>query len=84
MPRLVRAPAIAAILAFAGSPGATRAGAPSLQLKPGQALTFAVTVTDGTVTLGPGRLARPGAGEPKDGEVDRQRGQARALALRRP
>ena len=60
MPRLVRAPAIAVILAFAAFPGATCAGAPSLELKPGQALTFAATVTDGGVALGPGRLARPG------------------------
>ncbi len=69
MPRLVRAPAIAVILAFAALPGATCAGAPSLELKPGQALTFAATVTDGVIGLGPGRLTRPGAAEPKEGEV---------------
>lgn len=69
MPRLVRAPAIAVILAFAAFPGATCAGPPSLELKPGQVLTFAATVTGGVVALGAGRLTRPGAGEPKDGEV---------------
>jgi hypothetical protein len=42
---------------------------PSLDLKPGQEITFAVTSTDGRVALGTPRLSMPGAAQPKEGEI---------------
>jgi hypothetical protein len=71
MRSLVRTAAITLVFAFPALPCATRAEAPvpSLELKPGQALTFAVTVTDGRVTLGTARLTKPELAQPKDGEV---------------
>jgi hypothetical protein len=41
----------------------------TVDLKPGQELTFSVAVADGRVTLGPARLSKPGTAEPKQGEI---------------
>jgi hypothetical protein len=40
-----------------------------LELKAGQALTFAATIADGKVTLGPARLGKFGEMQPADGEI---------------
>ncbi len=40
-----------------------------LELKAGQALTFAATLADGNVTLGPARLGKFGEMQPADGEI---------------
>ena len=40
-----------------------------LELKAGQALTFAATIEDGKVTLGPARLGKFGEMQPADGEI---------------
>jgi len=59
----------ASLLAAIPRAAAGEQPAPSLDLKPGQEMTFAVTVADGRVALGPPRLTKPGAAAPKDGEV---------------
>ncbi len=41
----------------------------TVDLKPGQELTFPVTIDDGQVTLGPARASKPGTAQPKDGEI---------------
>ena len=50
------------------APRAQQAGA-GLVLKPNQEIVFALSVANGKIGLGPGRLERPGAGAPKDGEI---------------
>jgi hypothetical protein len=40
-----------------------------LELKAGQALTFAATLADGNVRLGPARLGKFGEMQPADGEI---------------
>lgn len=42
---------------------------PTLDLKPGQEITFAVAIADGRVTFGSARASRPGTATPKDGEI---------------
>jgi hypothetical protein len=42
---------------------------PTVDLRPGQEVTFPVTIADGKVTPGPARLSKPGAGAQKDGEI---------------
>ncbi len=74
MPSLLRArrlgPAIGVFFLAAAPLGApAEQPGPSLELKPGQETTFAVTVAGGGVALGTARLSRPGGAEPKDGEV---------------
>ncbi len=62
--------ALSACLAVAVSHAApAQEVGPSLALRPGQETTFAVTVSDGRVTLGTARLSKPGGGQPKDGEI---------------
>jgi hypothetical protein len=43
--------------------------AQAFNLRPGQELTFAVKIADGKVTLGPPRMSRLGAAQPRDGEM---------------
>src|SRR5208283_1743709 len=58
------------VVLSAAAPRLALAEQPSnLDLKPGQEITFPVTVADGRITLGPPRLTKPGAAQPKDGEV---------------
>jgi hypothetical protein len=42
---------------------------PTVDLRPGQEVTFPVTIADGKVTPGPARVSKPGAAAPKDGEI---------------
>jgi hypothetical protein len=42
---------------------------PTVELKPGQEIAFPVAIVDGGVMLGKPRLLRPGAVQPKDGEI---------------
>jgi hypothetical protein len=42
---------------------------PTVELKPGQEIAFPVAIVDGRVMLGKPRLSRPGATQPKDGEI---------------
>jgi hypothetical protein len=42
---------------------------PTLDLRPGQEVTFPVAIADGHIALGPPRVSKPGAVEPKDGEI---------------
>ena len=42
---------------------------PTVELKPGQEIAFPVAIVDGRVMLGKPRLLRPGAAQPKDGEI---------------
>ena len=72
MPSLSLAPfalALAAAVLTASSSAPAQQPGPSLDLKPGQELTFAVTSADGRVTLGAARASKPGGAAPKDGEV---------------
>ncbi len=72
MSRLPTARRFACVLVVlsAAAPRLALAEQPSnLDLKPGQEITFPVTVADGRITLGPPRLTKPGAAQPKDGEV---------------
>ena len=73
-----RIPAARTVVALGGllfaSPASSGAGpaqnpGATLDLKPGQELTFSVAVAEGRVTLGPARLSMPGAAQPKDGEI---------------
>ncbi|WP_158818359.1 hypothetical protein [Methylocapsa sp. S129] len=45
------------------------AAAQAFDLKSGQELTFAVTIADGKVTLGPPRASKLGAAQPASGEI---------------
>ena len=42
---------------------------PTVELKPGQEIAFPVAIVDGHVMPGKPRLLRPGATQPKDGEI---------------
>ena len=42
---------------------------PSVVLKPGEAIVVPVAISEGSLTLGKPRVGRPGAAEPKDGEI---------------
>ncbi len=42
---------------------------PTIDLRPGQEVTFPVAIVDGKVTPGPGHVSKPGAAAPKDGEI---------------
>ncbi len=46
-----------------------RAPAATVDLKPGQEVTFPVAVAEGRVTLGAVRASKPGTAQPKDGEI---------------
>jgi hypothetical protein len=71
----MRAVSLAALAAFccsglaAGAASAAGAEAKGFNLHPGEALTFTVKVADGAVALGPPRLSRLGAAQPRDGEI---------------
>ncbi|RBP04582.1 hypothetical protein DFR50_13959 [Roseiarcus fermentans] len=69
MPGFLRAQIFACALAAALPQPALAAQPATLDVKPGQEATFPVTIADGRVTLGPARLGRPGAAQPKDGEI---------------
>lgn len=43
--------------------------ATTVDLKPGQEVTFPVAIEDGQVTLGTARISKPGAVQPKEGEI---------------
>jgi hypothetical protein len=62
---------VGAVLFAAGPSGAKPAQGPvtTVDLKPGQELTFSVAVADGRVTLGPERASKPGTAHPRDGEI---------------
>ena len=51
-----------------GGPRAQDLG-PALDLRPGQEVTFPVTIADGRVTLGKARASRPGTAHPREGEI---------------
>ncbi len=57
--------------AFALPPDAAPAQnlGPTIDLRPGQEVTFPVTIAEGKVTSGPARLSKPGAAAQKDGEI---------------
>jgi len=59
-----------ALGAVAAPPEAARAQdlGPTIALRPGQEITFQVSIADGRVTFGPSRPSTPGA-SPKDGEI---------------
>jgi hypothetical protein len=61
--RLVPTLALALAPAFAEDLG------PAIDLKPGQEIAIPVTIVDGKVTLGSAHATKPGAGEPKEGEI---------------
>ena len=42
---------------------------PTLDLRPGQEVTFPVTIADGKVVPGLARVLKPGGAPPKDGEI---------------
>ncbi len=69
MRRSIRFLSFAALTAVAGAAYAAASKPPSYDLKSGQELTFSVTVADGQVKLGPPRLGRFGAAQPRDGEM---------------
>ncbi len=51
-------------------PAAAAAQSPdAVNLKPGQEVTIPVTIADGRVTLGAARVSRPGATQPRNGEI---------------
>ncbi len=60
-----------AVLFAAGPSGAkpTQGSASTVDLKPGQELTFSVAEADGRVTLGPAQASKPGTARPRDGEI---------------
>jgi hypothetical protein len=62
---------VGAVLFAVGSSEAkpTQGPATTVDLKPGQELTFSVALADGRVALGPARASRPGTAQPKDGEI---------------
>jgi hypothetical protein len=61
----------AVVLAVAVPRGAAFAQGlgPTLDVRPGQEVTFAVAIVDGRVALGPARTSKPGTARPKDGEI---------------
>jgi hypothetical protein len=61
----------AVVLALGSACEALRAEdlGPTVELKPGQEIAFPVAIVDGRVMLGKPRLLRPGAAQPKDGEI---------------
>lgn len=64
--------ALGALLLASPSPsraGVAQSPATTVDLKAGQEVTFPVAVIDGRVTLGPARVSKPGAAQPKDGEI---------------
>lgn len=71
--RAVHLAAVAALFCgWAAASAACAAGAEEAKgfdLHPGQALTFTVKVADGAVALGPPRLSKLGAAQPRDGEI---------------
>jgi hypothetical protein len=67
----------APIVALAGD------GAPqAVDLRAGQETTFAITIADGKVVIGPARLSKQGSAQPKDGEVTVGLGPRDAKTLR--
>jgi len=44
-------------------------GPRTIDLKPGQEVTFSAAIVDGRVTLGPARVSKIGTVEPKEGEI---------------
>jgi hypothetical protein len=66
-----RRPLAVGALAIAAAPQAAWAQTPgpTLDLRPGQEMTFAVTIVDSRVTLGPARVSKPGTAQPKEGEI---------------
>jgi hypothetical protein len=62
---------LGAFVLAVGSPREVRAQSlgPTLELRPGQEVTFPVAIADGRVTLGAARASKPGTARPKDGEI---------------
>jgi hypothetical protein len=67
MPRTIAC--LAPTLALALAPAFADELGPTIDLKPGQEIAIPVTIVDGKVTFGPARATKPGAGEPRDGEI---------------
>ena len=59
----------ACLSAVAPCVAAAQQAAATLELKPGREVAFAATVAEGHGALGPARLGKPGAAQPKDGEI---------------
>lgn len=60
---------LAASLAVAARPVSAGEPGRSVDLKPGQQITFAVALADGRLTLGPPRVSNPGGAALRDGEI---------------
>ena len=58
-----------ALEALATSTGHAAPPSGIIHVKPGQEVTFAAAIVDGRVALGPGRVAKLGTAEPKEGEI---------------
>jgi hypothetical protein len=69
MPRMIARLAPMLALALALAPAFGEDLGPAIDLKPGQEIAIPVTIVDGKVTLGRARATKPGAGEPRDGEI---------------
>ena len=59
----------AGLLAAVPRWASAQATGPALDLKPGQAIAFAVAVDAGHVALGAARRTKPGTAQPKQGEI---------------
>jgi hypothetical protein len=67
MPRTIAH--LAPTLALALAPASAESLGPAIDMKPGQEIAIPVTIADGKATPGPARALRPGANEPRDGEI---------------
>ena len=67
MPRMIAL--LVPTLALALAPAFAEDLSPAIDLKPGQAIAIPVAIVDGKVTFGSARATKPGAGEPRDGEI---------------
>ena len=61
--------ALAFLLALPRAMAVAQDIGPTIDLRPGQEVTFPVTIADGKVTPGGARASKPGAAQPKDGEI---------------
>jgi hypothetical protein len=61
--------ALALAVAVSRAVAVAQDNGPTIDLRPGQEVTFPVTIADGKVALGPARAAKSGAAPPKDGEI---------------
>jgi hypothetical protein len=71
MPNFSAAPWAASALGtfLFAAPALAERPAAGLDLKPGQEITFAATVADGRIVVGPPRVSKPGSAVPKEGEI---------------